>query len=316
MGVLHRTVARTLVPCLLFALASTSCGETGRPEAAGLSVVATTTILGDVVANIVGEDATVDVLTPIGADPHDFQASAAQVAGINEADLVVANGLGLEESLEDVLDAAAGDGVKVLEVGPRLDPIPFGFQAVGGETDPNEHISDDPHVWFDPQRMAEAARLIAASLSEIDPDTDWMSRAESYASELVRADEEIAATLSSIAEADRRLVTNHDSMGYFADHYGFRVLGAVIPSGSTMGTPSSGELADLIEIMRREHVRVIFVETTRPAALAETLADELGEDVDVVSLYTGSLGEPGSGADTLIGMLETNAARISDALGG
>lgn len=308
------------VALIVMALLTAGCGTgsdvTDEPR---LRVVATTTVLGDVVENIVGDDATVEVLTPVGADPHDFQASAAQVALINQADLVVANGLGLEEGLEDVLEAAAADGALVLEVAPLVDPIPFGFETEHEDEadheeheDEADHGGDDPHVWLDPLRMADAASLIAERLAEIDSEIDWSSRAEQYAAALAAADVEIADILSSIQV--RLLVTNHDSLGYFADRYGFEVVGVVIPGGSTLGDPSSGALADLIEVMQHEGVRVIFGETTQPGALAEAIAAELGDDVRIVSLYTGSIGEPGSGADTLVGMLQTNAERIAEAL--
>jgi len=114
---------------------------------------------------------------------------------------------------------------------------------------------------------------------------------------------------------DRRLVTNHDSLGYLADRYDFEIVGTVIPSGSTLANPSSGQLATLIAVMRTEDVNVVFAETTQPELLADAIAAELGEDAIVVELYTGSLGEPGSGADTLVGLLRTNALRIAGALG-
>jgi zinc/manganese transport system substrate-binding protein len=288
--------------------------------------VATTTILGDVIDNVVGEDARVEVLVPVGADPHDFQASAAQIAEVNRADLVVAIGLGLEEGMEDTLDSAATDGVRVFEVGPLLDPLPLktteheeeheGHEG-GGETEGEEHDHEgvDPHVWLDPLRMAEATRLIAAQLAEIDPSSDWQGRADQYAAQLVAADEEISAELESIPNDQRHLVTNHEALGYFANRYGFEVVGVIIPGGSTLADPSSAQLAELVEVMRREGVTVIFGETTEPSALAEAVAFELGNDVAVVELFTESLGEPGSGADTLIGMLKTNSALISKALG-
>src|SRR5690606_21125259 len=146
---------------LLVSLA-TACAPDG-PVGEGPSVVATTTILGDVVANIVGEDARVEVLMPAGSDAHEFQASAAQVSRIHQADLVVVNGLGLEEGLLQVLAAAAADGVRVLEVAPPLDPLPL--------DDGHDHPGDlDPHVWMDPVRMADAVRLIATALTEAAPD--------------------------------------------------------------------------------------------------------------------------------------------------
>lgn len=298
------------------ALVLASCGGAGDDGGdTRLTVVATTTILGDVVSSVVGEAARVEVLTPVGADPHDFRPSARQVAALSQADLVVSIGLGLEEGLEDVLTSAVGDGVEVLELAPLLDPIPF--QASGHDEDPDDHEDGvDPHVWMDPLRMAEAGLIIAARLSDVDASIDWTARAELYAADLVDADEEIAATLSSIPASHRKLVTNHDSLGYFAARYGFEVVGVVIPGGSTLGEPSSEGLANLVEVMRREGVEVLFAETTQPSAVADAVADELGEDVRVVELFSGSLGEPGSGAETLIEMLVINAERVAEALGG
>lgn len=313
---------------LALALVIAACGSpTDDAAEADLTVVATTTVLGDVVSNIVDEDASVVVLIPVGTDPHDFRASSSQVASINGADLVVANGLSLEEGLEDVLDAAEGDGVTVLRIGPLVDPLPFSMadddhgddhpdEQLAHEERSEEHGSEDPHVWLDPLRMAEAAGLIAEQLAAVAPDVDWAARAEAYADELEALDLAIQATLSTVPAEARRLVTNHDSLGYFADRYSFEVVGTVVPSGTTLGDPSSEELAALIDVMRTEGVRAIFAETIQPTALADAVASELGESVLVVELYTGSLGESGSEAETLIGMLEANARLIADALDG
>lgn len=279
-----------------------SCGSTDSPSD-GPRVVATTTMLGDIVESVVGEAATVETLLPIGTDPHDYRPSAQEVAALVSADLVVANGLELEEGLNDVLENAADDGVTVLRIGELVDPIPF-------SSDPTEL---DPHVWLDPLRMADAARLIGDALATLDSSADWAARAADYGAELEAADEEIIEILKAVQ--NRQLVTSHDSLSYFADRYDFEVLGVVIPGGSTLADPSSAELAALAEAITAADVAAIFAETTEPSALAEAVAAEVGTSVAVVELYTGSLGEPGSGADTLIGMLTTNARRIADALG-
>ena len=305
------------IALLFLAAAVVSCGsgETQEGDERPL-VVVTTTILGDVVKNVVADQARVEVLVPIGADPHDFEASPTQIGELNRAELVVANGLGLEEGLEDTLENAAADGVRVLEVGPLLDPLPLDSVGEEHEEEDEEHGHGglDPHVWLDPLRMADAARFIAAELDQIEPDVDWMTRADRYAGELSAADEAISEQLSEIPETDRRLVTNHESLGYFANRYDFAVVGVVIPGGSTLADPSSAHLADLVEVMRREGIVVIFGETTEPDTLAAVVAAELGEEVEVVELFTESLGPPGSGAETLITMLETNAERITEAL--
>lgn len=284
-----------------------------------LTIVATTSILGDVVANVAGDDATVEVLIPLGVDPHEFQASSAQVAQISNADLVVVNGLGLEESLFDVLAGAESDGARVLEIGPMIDPIVYSG-PVHDDDDDDDHDDDDhdldPHIWMDPVRMADAARLIAAELSAIDSGVDWAARAESYAGELLDLDAEIAAMLMTVPPALRSLVTNHATFGYFADRYGWEVLGTVIPGVSTLSAPSSADLAELVSLIEQEGVRAIFVETTSPEVLAQAVAAEVGSKVEVVELHTESLSAPGAEADSLIGLLRSNASLITRALTG
>ncbi len=279
-------------------LAVGACGD--DDDASGVTVVVTTNVLGDVVAAVAGDDATVEVLLPPGADPHDYEPSARQAAAIEGADLVVANGLGLEEGLADVLANAD----RLLEIAPAVDPLPFRTVASG---------PSDPHVWMDPLRMATAARLVAAELTDLAPAVDWSAGAEAYVAEMAAVDRDIAAILAPIPPERRKLVTNHDSLGYFADRYGFEVIGTVIPGGATLAEPSSAGLAELVAAIEREGVPAIFAETTEPATLAEALAAEVG-GVVVVELYSGSLGEPGSDAGTLAGVLRVDAARIAEAL--
>jgi zinc/manganese transport system substrate-binding protein len=283
-------------------LVLTACGDDEIATDHGLTVVATTTVIGDLVRNVVGPDVTVEVLVPIGADPHDYQASSRQVAQINRASLVVANGLGLEEALIDVLHAAERDGANVLEIALLLEPIPVrsGF---------------DPHVWLDPGRMAEAARVVAEEMARVDASIDWSSRAAAYAIELDITHREIESILQAVPQDSKKLVANHDSLGYFAAVYGFEVVGTVIPGGSTLGAPSSSDLAKLVGVIEEEGIHAIFAETTEASVVAASVAAEVSHQVEVVDLYTGSLGEPGSGADTLIGMLLANAEMIAKALG-
>jgi len=293
------------------ALAAAVCADAANPSDSttdsGLSIVATTSILGDLVANIVGVNGTVEVLLPIGADPHDYQASARQVAAIQVADLVVANGLALEEGLAGVLESAKADGANVLELAPQLDPAPLGT----GRDAP------DPHVWLDPVRMADAARLISDRLTALDPTIDWTALADTYAAELLDADQRIREILSTIPDEHRSLVTSHDSLGYFAERYDFEIVGVVIAGGSTLVDPSSSDMSTLVQTINAAEIQAIFTDSTGATGLAEALAAEAeAVVVVVVELHTGSLGGPGSGAETLIDMLTTNAIRIAAALGG
>jgi zinc/manganese transport system substrate-binding protein len=308
-----RSIAAVVIVGLM-AVSASACGSDPSNDEV-VHIVATTTILGDVVTNVVGDAAEVEVLMPVGVDPHDFQPSSQQVAAIQRADLVVANGLGLEEGLQDVLEVAASDGVRVWEVGPDIDPLGYAETTEGDSHDDDHEVEDlDPHFWLDPLRVARAAILLGDQLAEVAPDPDWSAAAGAYGAELAVVDEDSIQALAVVAPSDRKLVTNHRSFGYFADRYGFEVIGTVIPGGATLANPSSAELASLVGAIEREQVPAIFTENVEPDVLATAVASEVGYDVAVVELYTGSLGEPGSDGDTLIKMLESNVARIVEAL--
>ena len=288
---------------MLLALTLAACGGGLEEVEEGLVIVATTSILGDIASGVVGDEGDVEVLIPIGVDAHDFSPSSQQASLLAEADLVVANGLGLEAGLEDVLASLANDGVQVLELAPLVEPIEF---RDGGGL--------DPHFWMDPIRVGDAAVEVADALDNHHPG-GWQERADSYAAVMEATDQEVEERLSVVPQDRREMVTNHEAFGYFADRYGFETIGVVIPGGSTLAEPSSAELADLVEVMGQSGTNAIFAETTEPTTLAEAVAAELGDDVEVVELFTESLGGPGSGAETLHEMLLTNAGRITEALG-
>jgi zinc/manganese transport system substrate-binding protein len=240
----------------LLSLTLSACGTDAGGRSDDIQIVVSTTVLGDVVANVTGPDASVVILMPTGADPHDYQASARQVAALNQADIVFVNGLGLEAALDDVLESAAADGANILEVAPLLEPLPFG-----------DGDSDDPHVWMDPTRMAKAATIIAQSLTSLDDSVDWKSRADAYGTRLDATDKEIEGILAAIPERDRKLVTNHDSLAYLADRYDFVVVGTVVPGGSTLGDPSSEELAQLVRASPRRSEARSRSSTSTPGRL-------------------------------------------------
>jgi zinc/manganese transport system substrate-binding protein len=295
----HTLLAGTALAAAVLAAA---CGDDGG-AAGGSSadVVVTSSVLGDVVANLVGDDATVEVLMRPGADPHDFAPSARQAADLREADLVVANGGGFEAGLDDTLGAAEDDGATVVRV---LDSV--------------ELIDDDPHFFTDPARMAVAAEALAATLAEEVPALDtpaFRERARTYVTELEGLDAEVEAILAPVPPERRKLVTNHEAFAYFADRYGFTVVGSVIPAVTTDAEPSAGELDELAATIEAEGMPAIFADTSAPERLADALAGEVG-DVEVVELYSESLGEPGSDGDTYLGMMTANAERIAAALSG
>lgn len=312
-----RTVLRSSVITAAAAavlLTLTGCG--GGSSAGGPTIVVTHSILGDVVEQVVGDQADVEVIMGPGTDAHDFSPSAADQALLAEADLIVANGLGFEEALLDSIDAAEADGVPVLELGEQLGPLPLpeGDEHSDEEED---HGSEDPHWFTDPLRVADAAGLIGAAVADevAGLDGDAVSQqADGYAEEVRAADSAIDEQLGAIPADQRTLVTNHEVFGYFADRYGFDIVGTVIPSGTTLAEPSSADLAELVAVIDDAGVPAIFADTSSSDALAETLADETGEDVEVVELFTESLGEEGSGGATYLELVQTNADRITAAL--
>jgi len=302
------------------------------------SVVVTTTILGSVVSDIatcaVGDDSSVTVLMPLGADPHDFQASSAQVAQMAKADLIVANGLGLEEGMMDAIENIEADGGPVMEIASLLDPLPFGYadehaeddhaeddhadhdhsaEEDAAEEEAHDHGDFDPHFWFDMERMARAAELIGAELALTGGEA-YETCGVSVASDIRATELEVITVLEEIPESDRILVTDHDSLGYFADRYDFRIVGVVIPGGSTLGETNSQELAALVATMTTEDVAAIFGDTATNSELLDVLASELDSDVSVIQLYVGSLGGPDSGAETYQEMMLINAALIAQGL--
>ncbi|MCH9737150.1 MAG: metal ABC transporter substrate-binding protein [Actinomycetia bacterium] len=310
--------------------ASTATAE--LDEATGIaSVVATTTMLGDVAQDIVDcAGGTVDVLMPIGVDPHDFSASSAQIASLVNADLVVANGLDLEAGLTDSLEGAASDGANIFEVAPLIDPIEFGVAShsedgddhgdgddhVEEEEEDHDHGSLDPHFWFDMNRMATAAELMGAELTTATGNQAYTTCAATTAAQIRDAESEVRATLESVPVENRILVTDHDALGYLAELYGYEVAGTVIPAGTTMASPSSADLAELVATIQAEGVTAIFANTAEPSVLAEAVAAETGMDISVIPLYVGSLGAPDSPAATYIDMMRTNAQLIAEGLQG
>jgi zinc/manganese transport system substrate-binding protein len=282
---------RTVLVCALLGAVVGACGS--DDDDGVTRVVATTSILGDVVTQLVGDaNVDVDVLMPAGVDPHDFAPSARQVAAMRDADLLVVNGLGFEAGVEDAIEAAASDGVEVVTATDAV-------EAAGLV------IDDDPHVFTDPERMQAVAEAVADALGV---------SSERYVEQLEALDAEIEDALRRVPEERRVLVTNHDVFAYFADHFGFEVLGVVIPGGSTLAEASAADLADLAANVEDAGVPAVFADTSSPRDLADALAREVGADIEVVELYSESLGEEGSGADTYIGMMRTNAERIAEAL--
>ena len=311
----------------LTSLALTGCTSPVTPSLApgtpsSTRMVATTTQLGSILGDIAQcAGGTSTTLMGPGDDPHEFAMSSSQVADLVRATLVVASGLGLEAGITSALSSAARDGAQLYEVAPDLEPLTFATleERLGIHDDAegsDEHSPDelDPHVHLDKARMATAAEKIGERAASATGDTTWAGCASQVAGELRTVDAEIRDTLAAIPEESRVLVTDHEAYNYFADAYGFRIAGVVIPGGGTDAEPSSAVLADLVEVIRKDGVRVLFSNNTVSPALVEALALEAGGEVKVVQLYEGSVGAPGTPAETSADMMRENARLITEAL--
>ena len=347
------------IPQILAAVAALSllaaaCGDGEDTGASGdlPTVVVTTNILGDVVTQLTGGAVEVVTIMPVGADPHDFQASAQQADAMRTADVLVINGESFEEGLLDVIEGAEADGVAIYAATSAVSSIEFGegghdhdshddhgdedkdhddhegeegHEDHEGEEDHDDHDDHeghghsgaDPHFFTDPARMAAAvdgiAAFLIANVEGIDADAVTAS-AEAYHDELEALDAEIAALVDGIPAENRVLITNHEVFGYFADRYGFEIAGAIIPGGSTLDGTSAGDLAELAELITAEGVPAIFADVSASDQLAQTLAGEVGGSIAVVELFTESLGDADSDGSSYIDMVRTNATRIAEAL--
>jgi ABC-type Zn uptake system ZnuABC Zn-binding protein ZnuA len=299
---MHPPLIAALVVTVLgpIAVAAACGGETDAPADSRLAVIATIAPVGALVQAASGDFVTVRVLAGPGQDPHDYEVTASDRKAIGAARLVFRNGLGIDDFLNDAL---ADDSEKIVTVGNAVE---------AGKRAPRR---SDPHVWQDPENAQAMVRLIAEELARADPANAeaYRQNAVAHAGELAEADREIRALIETIPAANRKVVTNHDALGYFLERYGLTFVGAVIPSQTTQAEPSAKDIASLIETIRREGVRAIFAESSLDPKVARQIAQDTGVKI-VDDLYGDSLGEPGSGAETVPGMLLANAKKIAEAL--
>jgi len=269
-------------------------------------IVATTTIVGDVVANIGGDLIDLTVLLPVGTDPHAFDPNPQDVAKISRAALVFANGAGLERFLEPLLDnAGASDKIVYVSDGIKL--------IAAGNSSQNEN-SVDPHVWTDPNNVIIWVDNIEKALSNLDPDHAhrYHTNAAAYKSKLHQLDSWIKQQVAQIPPENRNIVTDHLIFSYFARTYGFRQIGAIIPGYTTLAQPSAKELASLEDAIAETGAKAILVGNTINPNLAERVAQDTGSKL--VTIYTGSLSSPQEGAGTYIDYVRYNVEAIIDAL--
>ncbi|MFD5318314.1 zinc ABC transporter substrate-binding protein AztC [Streptomyces sp. NPDC127098] len=303
--------ARPAVAAALALLPLAGCAPGGGDGGSG--VVVTTNILGDITRRVVGDEAEVTVLMAPGADPHSFGVSARQAATLEDAELLVHNGLGLEEGVARNVAAADEAGVPTLAVAEEVDPLSFGADAGAEEGEP------DPHFWTDPLRVRAAADAIAdrvvAEVAGVD-EAAVRANAAAYAAELDELDAWMTDRFAAIPDGRRQLVTNHHVFGYLADRYDFTVIGAVVPSGTTLASPSASDLESLATAVEEAGVPAVFADSSQPDRLARVLAEEAGLRVEVVELFSESLTEPEGPAGTYLALMRANADAIADGLSG
>jgi ABC-type Zn uptake system ZnuABC Zn-binding protein ZnuA len=276
-----------------------------------LRVVATTNIVGDVVSRVGAERILQKTLMGAGVDPHSYVPTPADTAAVHDADVIFANGLGLEIFLDTLIQNAGGQGVEIhLAEGLDAQTAPADAGS-GGQA--NNHGGGDPHVWFDVQNTIQWVGRIRDTLSALDPANAqaYAANAATYTGELEQLDSWIVTQVASIPEADRKLVTNHPAFGYLAGRYGFEQIGTVYPI-SPSSEPSARDIAALEDAIRQHGVPAVFTESTVNPRLAEQVAQDTG--IKLVQLYSGSLGKPGSGAETYIDMMRYDVTAIVEAL--
>lgn len=300
-----------LILAAAFTSGLSACGnKPAEPEVPeGLTVLVAESFLADIVQNVAGEQAAVQTLVPAGSDPHAFQATPQDIARIENADLFVVNGGGLEEWFEPLM----GDGFSttIVIASEGLDPVLR--EQAGDET--HGHEEGDPHFWLDPTLVVQYVRNIQAALTQADPAgaSVYEQNAATYIQELALLDEWITEQATLVPPENRILVTNHESLGYFADRYGFSVAGAVIPSVSSSATSSAADLSDLVKTIRAYKIKAIFIETGANSSLATQIASETGIVV-VDDIYTHSLTGVEGNAPTYLDMMKYNTSRIVETL--
>ena len=293
-----------------------STAPQSSPTEAGQArnVLAVETFLADIARNVAGDRLAVTSLMPVGVDPHSFEPTPGDVRKVAESSVLIANGAGFEGFLARLLENAGGER-RVIEAasGLAVRTPKEGEQAEA----PGEHQQHegDPHFWLDPNNVITYAENIRDGLSEADPGgaAIYAGNAETYIAQLKELDIWIADQVRQIAPERRLLVTNHESFGYFADRYGFRIVGTIIPSVSTGASPSAQQLAQLIDHIKNTGAPAIFLETGANPQLAQQIAQETGVKV-VTELYSHSTTEADGPAPTYVDMMEYNARAIVEAL--
>jgi len=284
---------------ILLTFIITACGQNASiSQGADSAILTSTTFLADITRNIAGDRLTVESILPIGADPHSYQPTPRDMARIADSELLIVNGAEYEHFLESLLDNAGGERI-VVEASAGIRP---------------EEEAVDPHMWLDPNNVILYVENIRDGLTRLDPDgaTVYRSNADAYITELKNLDTWITQQVAPIPIEKRMLVTNHESLGYFAERYDFSITGTLIESFSSDASPSAGQMANLIDQIKSSGAPAIFLDSSDNESLAKQIADETGVRV-ITGLHLESLTD-GAPAATYIDMMNNNVTLIVDAL--
>jgi ABC-type Zn uptake system ZnuABC Zn-binding protein ZnuA len=284
--------------------ATSSAGPTAEPGA--LRVVATTSVLADLVAHVAGTKASVVSLVPKGGEVHTFDPTPQDIARVSEAQLIVSNGLGLDEWLTTLASDAGARNTPKVALGENLDGVTYLTGDGAAE-------AVNPHLWLNVGYARRYVARISQELARADPAdaARYAANAARYDAELAALDTAIRTRIAAIPAANRKIVSLHEAFPYFAAAYGLTIVGVVV---SVPGQdPSASQLAELVRVIRETRAKAVFGEAQFSDKLARTVADESGATVES-NLYSDTLGDPP--ADSYVGMMRSNADRIVAALGG
>jgi zinc/manganese transport system substrate-binding protein/manganese/iron transport system substrate-binding protein len=312
-------VRRTLLlPCLALLVAGVAACGSGEPSGGGVRVVATTTQAADMARQVGGDRASVtSILTP-NADPHDYAPRPSDARALADAQVVLRSGGEVDEWLGDLVESAGADATTVT----LIDHVQTREGEAHGHEDEHadEEIGDhdvDPHWWQDPRNAARAVAAIRDALAKADPDgaATYDANAQAYVGRIRALDTAIAHCMDRIPAGERKLVTNHDALGYFARRYDITVVGAVIPALTTAARASAGETRELVETVRRERVTTIFPESSVNPRLERAIAAESGATVGP-ALWADSLGPKGSTGATYLDSMRFDAQAMAEGFSG
>jgi ABC-type Zn uptake system ZnuABC Zn-binding protein ZnuA len=307
-GPLMRHSRNIRIACLAAAVAivtmacqpavSGSSAPSAGPNA--LKVVTTTTVFADIVQNVGGSRVAATSIIPAGVGPEDYEPKPDDARELADAKLVVSNGVGLDDFLDKLLASGTGGETPQLVLGEGI-PV----KTVDGEA--------NPHFWLDPTLVRQYyVPKIAAKLAELDPagKATYDATAATYSATLDSLDAELKTRIATIPEANRKLVTFHDAFPYFAQHFGFELVGVILENVGQ--EPTAAELARLVDEVKAAGVKAVFSEAQFSPKLSETLAREAGITKVVTTLYNDALGP--APADTYLGLMRWNVDQIVTAL--